>query len=636
MSDFGRKTATVILRSLLMALLGWIMLEITSGYPSVLHCGWFVLNEGWQNWCMNMFVMLSLLFVSWIIFRPGWRAMQYYLIFCYLLSLVNGYMTLMHGSPFSIAELKNVFTAANVIRGYSFHIDLFIIISTVVFIAGLVYVRRYVRRITAQSETEQLRNRETTRTAMSYLPRVITGLILFTAGYILLFFIPDAPHRMHSLGGSYHLYGYPMSMVEMIYDSFYKVDKPAGYDEERTAKLIQDLEAEEAHDIDTADGRTTPDIILILNESFCDLTLMGSVHPDRDPMDGLRSYGSSGNTLSIGNCIVPGICGGTNRTEYELLTGNSMYLIPQDTPFNLLDMRGATSIVSDLKKAGYKTTAIHPKSAINYQRGKQYPSMGFDAVYFGDSFPEYGGVGSSDPISDSDVYDRTLEWYKEAVAEKGPDEAENGSVPQFIYCLTYQNHGGYERYDESYDTVHVMDELGDITDDVNEYMSGIDRSVEAFTDLLDRLAAGVVSSDTDGRTGERPVMVIMIGDHAPPIAGRLPCYSEDEELVRRMVPVMCWSNCGIDFSDIDGKTLSINYLCSMILKKTGITASPIYRYQQELISAAPVITTYGFFYEAGEETDPYHVGARHGYDEESVNASAVRDYLALVYAEISQ
>ena len=61
---------------------------------------------------------------------------------------------------------------------------------------------------------------------------------------------------------------------------------------------------------------------------------------------------------------------------------------------------------------------------------------------------------------------------------------DNQDGPRFMYLLTYQNHGGYEQNDNEYDTVYIQKELGDLTDDVNEYLSSVEKSITGASVVL--------------------------------------------------------------------------------------------------------------------------------------------------------
>ena len=61
--------------------------------------------------------------------------------------------------------------------------------------------------------------------------------------------------------------------------------------------------------------REYPDIILVLNETLCDLRLYTEMNADRDYLDAF--FGIEG--ASYGWVAAPNIGGGTNNSEFELL-----------------------------------------------------------------------------------------------------------------------------------------------------------------------------------------------------------------------------------------------------------------------------------------------------------------------------
>ena len=94
----------------------------------------------------------------------------------------------------------------------------------------------------------------------------------------------------------------------------------------------------------------------------------------------LEYFHSLAEQASTGYALVPDVGGGTNRSEFELLTGNSMDLLPGITPFSTLSMEGQPSVVSYLESLGYTTLAAHPALPANYRRGTAWPALGFDTT----------------------------------------------------------------------------------------------------------------------------------------------------------------------------------------------------------------------------------------------------------------
>jgi len=66
-----------------------------------------------------------------------------------------------------------------------------------------------------------------------------------------------------------------------------------------------------------------PDIFLILNETFYDILLVSEIQTDKEYMGNFYDK----NNAIYGHAVVPNFGRGTNKSEYELLTSNSNYLL---------------------------------------------------------------------------------------------------------------------------------------------------------------------------------------------------------------------------------------------------------------------------------------------------------------------
>lgn len=171
---------------------------------------------------------------------------------------------------------------------------------------------------------------------------------------------------------------------------------------------------------------------------------MSNIRTDTDYMG---AFYNMDNTIS-GHVVVPRAGGGTNSSEYELLTANSTYLMQGITPFQVLDMQDTASIVSNLKELDYHTIAMHPAFPENYVRNVQYPKMGFDEIYFLDSFTDKDYYGKRSHITDNCAYNNLIHWYENALSKE---------KPLFCYLLTIQNHGELDTNPSENDIVHVID-----------------------------------------------------------------------------------------------------------------------------------------------------------------------------------
>jgi len=166
----------------------------------------------------------------------------------------------------------------------------------------------------------------------------------------------------------------------------------------------------------------------------------------------------------------------------------------------------------------------------------------------------------------------------------------------------------------------VRNDFGDNTARVNEYLSCISLSDKAFGELT-AYFSGV----------ERPVIVCMVGDHAPSFAASLadPALTpEEKELNVRKVPLLIWANYDLPAAGLG--TMSMNYVIPSLLETAGVPLSPYYSYILQLKEQIPVLTAYGSYYDAQ--------GNLYAYDSDGGTAyeSAVNDYFYLEYHNLQK
>ena len=248
------------------------------------------------------------------------------------------------------------------------------------------------------------------------------------------------------------------------------------------------------------EGIRCPDIILILNESWYDFSLITEMETNED----VSPFIDSLENCIRGYAVVPVIGGGTHSSEYELLTGNSLQLLQGITPFNTLDMEEEATVVTVLEEQGYETTAFHPAPGSSYSRSIGFPAMGFDHVFF-DSDVEGLDYWMQRTSFATDMSNFAL------VREMYEENLSHSEKPQFIYNLTIQNHGGYAQVSIAKVPLKVTNGLENMDElsiyEINEYLSCVNMTDQAFKELL------AYYEETD-----RPVIICMVGDHCPVIA----------------------------------------------------------------------------------------------------------------------
>lgn len=201
--------------------------------------------------------------------------------------------------------------------------------------------------------------------------------------------------------------------------------------------------------------------------------------------------------------------------------------------------------------------------------------MGFDNIFLGWDSSEYKKYGNRMRM-DEDDYKKIIEEYEKSDSSK------------FMYLLSYQNHGGFDQNDESYDTVKTLKDFGDMTDDINEYITSISLSIEAFTDLTEYYAEV-----------DKTVIICMVGDHAPSFINQLPSEldEKEKELYSRLAPYVIWTNYELEYPEYS-KYVSLIDLVPMIIKMSDLPLTAYHQTILELQKEIPLRTSYGIYYDS--------------------------------------
>ncbi len=508
---------------------------------------------------------------------------------CGTLAVINVYVIKYHGMPLSFLVIKNARTAANILSGYSFSIEPAarnLLLGMAALIALCVLFRRFVRARRPRGLAMWLRNAVllALSAALLYVGYLATPSIkpLRTIGWIWT--------------NPYNRYGYTACTIETLYHLLRGVSAPDGYQQSEVDAITVERRG-------MLRPEQTPDIVLILNESFYDVATITDPQTDVSYLPRIEKM----DNLLRGYAVVPSEGGGTNNSEYELLTSNSMQLLPGVTPFNFLNLTDANSVVSHLSALGYSTLACHSEPALNYSRSFAYPSLGFETSYFDGDFTGLQGYHFRDYPTDESVYRNALRWYEQM------DE----SRPRFLYVLTVQNHASFDQNPPSADTVHTQRDYGTLTQDMNEFLTSIAMSDAAFGQLTDYFAAV-----------DRPVIVCMVGDHAPYFLSSLETqYDYNEMQLRlRQVPLLVWANFELTPKPLD--TMSLNMVVPSLLELAGVRQSPYYDYLLSAREQVPILSAFGRYYAADGTMYHYADDAGGAYE------ALVDQYFDLEYQNI--
>ena len=275
---------------------------------------------------------------------------------------------------------------------------------------------------------------------------------------------------------------------------------------------------------------------------------------------------------SSGLLLSPVFGGNTANTEFEALTGFSMYnLFPGSVPYQegMDKKKMIPSIVSILEDQNYDTLAIHAYKKMFYKRYRVYNTLGINN-FIGDSDMKYQNtLLERTSISDQSITDEVLYQLKQR------------EQPTFMHVITMQNH--FPTYEGKYgkETVSITGLAEENKVELEAYSQGIKESDIAMKNLLDGL------SNID-----RPTVVVFFGDHLPSISesiykqGGFPNQdSVDGERLYSETPLFIYSN--YDLSKKDLNTISPVYLGVSLFDLLNKPLTPYYAMLEGLKSRLP-------------------------------------------------
>ena len=507
-----------------------------------------------------------------------------------IIALINYYTRDLHGSALMPQDILNLGTAAEVMGSYTLKITHDVIKIALLFlpILAIAFVQRRLCKGAPKRASWPARGVRVAGSALCVF------LVMFF-GYFGPVTIKPKTTYGWAWQNTYYTYGYLAGTIEATSLMADPIIEPEGYSDAAAVEAFAKADgytgpatAETAQDY--------PDVVLILSESFYDFDLVTDLQADTDIMPVTKNLPNS----VYGHTISPHVGGGTNLTEYEMLTSNSLILMPSITPFNWLNLYNANSVVSYLKGLGYSTMAAHPYTNSNYQRDSAWLALGFDETHFQDDFPTQDRYGDRPYQTDSATY---KDWEK--LYEAMPEDK-----PRFSFLVSIQSHGDYDMNDASLDVVHAATDYGEYDELMDEYLSCIKMTDAAVQELCDYFTAQYE------KTG-RKVIVAMAGDHAPSFVTHVadPSFAagNDLELLQRSTPFFIWANYPLEHTDAAISTtdplnrMDMVMLTPTLLQQAGLPLSDYYKYLLEMKQNTPVVTAANDYMKADGTTAVYGV-----------------------------
>ena len=468
-------------------------------------------------------------------------------------AFINYFVYLFRGKEFTFSDIRSIGTGLSVAGNYKLQLNdrgAYAIFGAALFIA-------FVRKCHVKF-------------ARAWQMRIIDAMLAAICVIIVGMAAYDVNTETWEQKGTYRN-GYILNYILGIRDSF--IAQPDGYSEEAIQKLEKKYSSNDK-DYSKTDIKD-PTIIVIMNESFSDLSVLGDLQtniPLTPFIDSLKENTTKGYALSS-------VFGAkTPNSEWEYLTGNSMAFLPagsvvyqqyiSDTP---------TSIVSNLKDDGYTCVAMHPYYATGWSRNQVYPKIGYDEMHFIDDFDQTKIL--REYITDQELYDKIIERY----------ESRGANEKLYLMGITMQNHGGYgEPYDNFYEGCY---KIGRSYTDANQYLSLVHESDKAVKNLIEYF------SKVDD-----PVEIVFFGDHQPSLNSNfypllngkgMSGLTEDELEALYTVPFFIWTNYDTPEETVD--ITSLDFLSTMTLERAGIELPAYNKFLADMMETVPAVNSRGYY-----------------------------------------
>ncbi len=314
-----------------------------------------------------------------------------------------------------------------------------------------------------------------------------------------------------------------------------------------------------------------PTIIIVLSETFWDMTRLPNVKFSRDPIPTFRRLAE---LYPSGTMLSPMFGGGTANVELEVLTGKSYRFFEDGSnPYETVIKQPTGSLAHILAGQGYSTAAISSYHHWHLGSSEVYKHLGFQRFISYDYFNPDEFVGPY--IGDHAVAKRIIEQTRQT---EGPD---------FIFANTMENH--YHYFEGKFDknTIDVKGSLGrearGVLETYAQGSSGADHMLQELVDYFNR-------------SGE-PVVLVWFGDHLPYFDKDYFIYRDthyisgenDPDFLEKMhrVPLLVWSNA----VTLPTETLNMSpsFLGPYVLKAAGRQGNAFTDYLEQLSKRMPIV-----------------------------------------------
>ena len=420
-----------------------------------------------------------------------------------LLFFTNHFKLLITTVPLQLADLSLIFQAADIARlnapsiAFSWR-DILSILLTFLWL-GAVFVFSKPLRLSW-------------KTLLSSAAVSVTVFCLLFVGFAnaLVYSPMDfALSRRIPVGAVAHNCGVVLSLWRTaIAPSVLFVDNE--YTEDTALELLREVKEYISETSGQQKLEKQPNIIIMLSESFFDITTLDNLTFSEDPLADFRKICEDS---VYGNFYTPTLGYGTSNIELNVLTGiNPELMIPGENPtaWDPSRFEQIPAVPKILAENGYYTASLHTFNDSIYNRSNYFGKLGFQKTFFSGDFAEIddeaaaaenyytflAGKTSGGSYSDDYLTDVMIKLYE----QKSPES------PVFLYGFTMENHGPYleARNGDGFD----FSTTAELTDEARLTIANLTQGLHNASMALKKLVDYFTQNDD-------PTIIIFFGDHRP-------------------------------------------------------------------------------------------------------------------------
>ncbi|MBR4893237.1 MAG: sulfatase-like hydrolase/transferase [Clostridia bacterium] len=498
-----------------------------------------------------------------------------------VLLIINHYKIYFLQVPLKAVDLVLGKEATGIIGNYTIKADLKVIVATLFIMVFSFFIFKFIKN-------EKIKF--TTRFAGIFLT-----IFLSMLGYEYFYSDTYLYDKMTTFTNFYNEvdnvngHGFIYSFVNKAKGK--KYEKPENYDLMSVETILKPKGAED---------NSPPDVLMIMSEAFFDIRQAENLEFNIDP---LKTYSQLKKEGMYGDVIVPGFAGETSNSEFEALSGASIYLIDKNSlvPYKTFVDKPVYSLAEYFNSYGFDTVGMHPGHSWFYNRVFAYKCMGFNRTKFSEDL-DYKMEETNFYANDTEAAKMLIDDYREHIEK-------NGEKGYFNFLVTLQNHGPYINEDTEKEDiikrVEGMDDTAYYT--VDNYVQGLkdaDNFLKIIKDYIETL--------------DRPVIVLFFGDHLPFLDAELSYYdligyditSENKEAYynKHKTQYLIFSN--TKFKEREKKSgrkvltgyrgaISSNYLATELLAYGNMEMTPYFAFLNELKKDVQVFSPYYYLTKEG-------------------------------------